>query len=87
MPAADITWHTQTQVIEIKPDANAVPPPLFNLVPWNYRWRNGKGRIETTMMKTLNVPQVTHHTKKPYYLKAVTRKSLSVDSSSQKAFT
>eukprot|EP00978_Attheya_sp_CCMP212_P029034 scaffold101793_cov61-Attheya_sp.AAC.2 len=50
MPAADITWHTQTQVIEIEPDENAVPVPLFNLVPRNCRWGNGKGRIKTMMM-------------------------------------
>eukprot|EP00978_Attheya_sp_CCMP212_P030972 scaffold115677_cov59-Attheya_sp.AAC.2 len=48
--AADITWHTQTQVIEIEPDANTVPVPLFNLVPQNFRQGNGNGRIKTMMM-------------------------------------
>eukprot|EP00978_Attheya_sp_CCMP212_P033078 scaffold131908_cov53-Attheya_sp.AAC.2 len=69
MPAADITWHTQTQVIEIEPDTNAVPVPLFNLVPLNYRWGNGKGRFETTMM---NIECATSDTP---YLKALLSES------------
>jgi hypothetical protein len=51
MPAVDIVkWRVQTKVIEIDQNANEVSVPPFNLVPWNYEWGNGKGRVETMML-------------------------------------
>eukprot|EP00978_Attheya_sp_CCMP212_P027089 scaffold90299_cov24-Attheya_sp.AAC.3 len=51
MPVIDIAkWRAQTKVIEIDQNANEVPVPPFNLVPRNYQWGNGKGRVETMMM-------------------------------------
>eukprot|EP00978_Attheya_sp_CCMP212_P044073 scaffold299545_cov24-Attheya_sp.AAC.1 len=51
MPEADIAkWRAQTKVIEIDQTTNEVPVPPFNLVPRNYGWGNGKGRVETMML-------------------------------------
>eukprot|EP00978_Attheya_sp_CCMP212_P028435 scaffold98102_cov44-Attheya_sp.AAC.2 len=51
MPEANIAkWRAQTKVIEIDQNTNEVPVPPFNLVPRNYGWGNGKGRVETMML-------------------------------------
>jgi hypothetical protein len=74
MPATDIAkWRAQTQVIEIDAATNVTPVPPFHLVPRNFGWGNGQGRVETMM---LNVECAENDA---IYLKALLSESCHLD--------
>jgi hypothetical protein len=51
MTATDIAkWRAQTQVITIDEETDGTPVPPFQLIPRNFGWGIGKGRIETMML-------------------------------------